>query len=75
MSRRTRNLIQKTEVLDCQSDRIYFINKAIACCDRNDTYGAMQELKRLKLLEDAAIIYRLTRKEIDWNDTTLGVKK
>ena len=45
-----------------KSDRMYFINKALVCCDNNDIKGAKQALKRLKLMEDALIVYKLTRK-------------
>ena len=40
-----------------QSDMSYFIEKALTCCYNNDVQGAIQSLKRLKLLEDALIIY------------------
>jgi hypothetical protein len=74
MSHITRTIIQHTGQLQAsqQSDRLFFINRAMECCDRNDTYGAMQDLKRLKLMEDADIIYRLTKKDIDWNDMSLA---
>lgn len=77
MSQTTRNLIKQAEEMQNaqQSDMMYFIDKALAYCDSNDINGVRQQLKRLKLMEDALITYRLTRKEIDWKDTSLGTKK
>ena len=73
MSLVTRELINQAHLpnKDQQDDRMYFINKALSCCDNNDITGAKQALKRLKLMEDALIIYRLNRNEIDWNDKSL----
>lgn len=65
MKKPTKNLIeQRADMLGEQSDKMYFINKAIAYCDSNDMAGVKRELRRLKLLEDADIIYRLSRKDM-----------
>lgn len=44
-----------------KSDVLYFIDKALVCCDNNDIKGAKQALKRLKLMEDSLIVYKLSR--------------
>jgi hypothetical protein len=75
MSLVSRELIEKareTEKLQ-QDDRMYFIDKALTFCGNNDLEGAKQALKRLKLMEDALVVYRLHKHEIDWNDTSCRV--
>jgi hypothetical protein len=50
-----------------QEDRMYFIDKALTCCGNGDVGGAMQALKKLKLLEESS----LQCQEIDWNYKSL----
>lgn len=70
MSLVSRELIKQAreEEKSQQDDRMYFIDKALTCCGNNDLEGAKQALKRLKLMEDVLLVYRLHSNEIDWND-------
>jgi hypothetical protein len=42
-----------------KDDIIYFLEKAIKCVEQNDTEGVTLCLKRINLMHDALIIYRL----------------
>lgn len=66
MSITTKEFINQTEesVDAAQSDISYFIDKALTCCENNDIKGAKQALKRLKLMEDSLLSYRLSRRNI-----------
>jgi hypothetical protein len=56
---------QQVEMLADKSDKMYFIDKALEYCNTNDIDGIRQSLKRIKLLEQSDIIYRLTREITD----------
>jgi hypothetical protein len=51
----------ETTKTDEQLDILYFIDKVLDCCDKNDVMGAKLALRRLKLMEDADITYRLSK--------------
>ena len=48
--------------IEQKEDIIYFVDKAISYCYNNDIENALVQLKKIKILEEADIVYTLAKK-------------